>query len=367
MGACFTGWLSLVVIDWVTNNSRIKSDAAIGLTLSVFFGLGILLLTSIQQSGNASQSGLDKFLFGKAASMIGSDVWVFGTLSVVLIAVVIAFFKEFSLLSFDPDFAQVLGLPVRWLEIALATITVLAVAVGIQAVGVVLMASMLIAPAAAARYWTDDLRVMLLLSALFGALSGVTGAYISYLAPAMPTGPWVVVALSMIAFVSLFIAPRRGLWARYRLARSNKRKMLEENILKLFFQLGENKHNQKEQLSQHFFTKRSIIDLQNKRYFKEEVLQKGLKRLVAKDLLIKYKDKTWQLTEAGKKEGQRLVRIHRLWEVYLTKYLRIAPDHVHDDAEAIEHIITPELEKTLQQLLDYPDKDPHNSAIPYGS
>jgi len=299
--------------------------------------------------------------------MIGSDVWVFGTLSVVLIAVVIAFFKEFSLLSFDPDFAHVIGLPVRWLELALATITVLAVAVGIQAVGVVLMASMLIAPAAAARYWTDNLGIMLLLSAIFGAISGVIGAYISYLAPAMPTGPWVVVSLSMIAFISLLIAPQKGLLARYSLARFNRRKMLEENILKLFFQLGENKGIQNGQANQGFFAKRSIVDLQNKRYFKEEILIKGLKRLVSKDLLIKDSNKMWQLTPEGKQMGQRLVRIHRLWEVYLTKYLRVAPDHVHDDAEAIEHIITPELEKTLEQLLNYPDRDPHNSAIPYSN
>ena len=174
-GAVLSGWLSLVIIDGITKYSRIKADAAIGLTLSVFFGIGILLLTMIQQSGNAAQSGLDKFLFGKAAAMIGTDLWVFGGLSVVLIGVVMLFFKEFALVAFDVNFAESMGLPVRVVEIALASITVLAVAVGIQAVGVVLMAAMLITPAAAARYWTDKLPKMVFFGSRFWSIVGCFG------------------------------------------------------------------------------------------------------------------------------------------------------------------------------------------------
>ncbi len=357
-GAVLTGWLSLVVIDTITKYSRIKADAAIGLTLSVFFGIGILLLTIIQQSGNAAQSGLDKFLFGKAAAMVGADLWVFGGLSIILIGVVILFFKEFTLVAFDLHFAESIGLPVRFIEIALASITVLGVAVGIQAVGVVLMAAMLITPAAAARYWTDKLPKMVFLAAVFGAIAGIFGAFISYQGASMPTGPWIVVVLSVIAIFSMLAAPKRGVLSRYFSMRKNNSKILEENVLKIFYHLGEQEDA--------FFESRKIADLQSRRNMSNRRLKEGIRRLIAKDLL-QHKDgvgEEWLLTEKGKALAQRVVRLHRLWELYLSQYLHLAADHVHHDAEAIEHIITPEIEAQLVEELDFPEKDPHDSVIP---
>src|SRR5690606_8101298 len=137
---------------FITSRSHIKEDTAIGLVLSVFFGIGILLLTSIQHSGNAAQSGLDKFLFGKAASLVGDDLIVFSAVAVLLLVAIVLFYKELTLLCFDEAFARTIGFPVRALELLLTTLTVFAVVVGIQAVGVVLMAAMLITPAAAARF-----------------------------------------------------------------------------------------------------------------------------------------------------------------------------------------------------------------------
>ncbi len=356
-GAVLTGWLSLLVIDWITKYSRIKTDAAIGLTLSVFFGVGILLLTIIQQSGNAAQSGLDKFLFGKAAAMIGADLWVFGGLSVVLIGVVVLFFKEFTLVAFDLHFAESIGLPVRFVEIALASITVLAVAVGIQAVGVVLMAAMLITPAAAARYWTNKLPIMVFLAAVLGAVSGIFGAFISYQGTAMPTGPWIVVVLSVMALLSMLVAPKRGVLARQWELRKNQVKILEENVLKVFYHLGEAQGS--------FFEWRNTDDLQGRRRMTARNLKRGIQRLMGKGLLEESPiGGQWQLTEQGKLLAQRVVRLHRLWELYLSRYLHLAEDHVHQDAEAIEHIITPEIEAQLERELDFPKKDPHDKEIP---
>ena len=207
-GAFVTGWLSLVAIDYISVKSKIKEDTAIGLILSVFFGIGILLLTYIQHSGNAAQSGLDHFLFGKAAAMVSSDLNVFSGIAFMLIIAVVLFFKEFTLISFDIDFAKTIGFPVRRLELVLTTLTVLAIVAGIQAIGVVLMAAILITPAAAARFWTDNLKKMVFLSAAFGGVSGFAGAFISYAAPAMPTGPWIVMVISVIALFSFF-SPRK--------------------------------------------------------------------------------------------------------------------------------------------------------------
>ena len=356
LGAMVSGWLSVYIVDYISANSKIKPDTAIGLTLSVFFGVGVLLLTHIQHSGNAAQAGLDKFLFGKAASLVQNDVITFGIVSVLLIGTIILFFKQFSLISFDVHFAKTIGIPVRTFEVILSIITVLAVAIGIQTVGVVLMAAMLITPAAAARFWTDKLKVMIVIAAIIGGVSGLFGAFISYTAPSMPTGPWIVVVLSFIAICSMLVAPKNGAISKIRKQKKNQRKILEDNIIKLLYKLGEKEND--------FFKNRSITTLKNYREIPEKKFLKGLNILRRKNQVVLVND-LWVLTEEGKKAGMRIVRIHRLWELYLTTYLRIAPDHVHEDAETIEHIITPEMELKLEHLLDFPKKDPHNVNIPY--
>lgn len=356
IGAFITGWISVVALDAITRYSKIKQDTATGLVLSVFFGIGIFMLTMIQGAGNAAQSGLNNFLFGKAASLLFQDVMVFGGIASMLIISIMLLYKELKLITFDPEFAQATGIPIRWLELILTTLTVLAVVVGIQAVGVVLMAAMLITPAAAARYWTDRLWIMLVLAAIFGAISGLSGAYISYLAPAMPTGPWIVLVLSTIALFSFFGAPGKGIIYRLLQQRRVRMKILEENILKLFYNLGE---------SQRTFTEaRSLQELQEMRFLSRPKLILGLRRLQWQGFLERLNGR-YRFTSAGLRKGRRVVKLHRLWELYLTQYMRIAPDHVHDDAESIEHIITPELEKKLEEKLNFPEVDPHKTRIPY--
>ena len=355
-GAFITGWISVVLIDLITNRTRLKEDTAIGLILSVFFGIGIFLLTIIQKSGNASQSGLDHFLFGKAASLVGQDLIVFSIVALVIVVTIMLMFKEFALMAFDKTYAVATGLPVKTIELVLTSLIVLGVVIGIQAVGVVLMAAILITPAAAARFWTDRIRTMILLASLFGGISGLTGAYISFVAPAMPTGPWIVIVVSTIAFVSFFFAPRRGVISRL-IRHSQIRKTInDENVLKAFYQLGEENKD--------FFIQRLQGEILRRRKFEQESLRKVLGRLRRQGYL-QQTGNTWGLTEEGKARAQRVVKIHRLWEVYLTTYLRIAPDHVHDDADTIEHLLTPELEQQLESLLNYPAVDPHKSEIPY--
>lgn len=355
LGAFATGWLSLVAIDYITAHSKLKKDAAIGLVLSVFFGVGIVMLTFIQRSGNAAQSGLEHFLFGNAAALIGTDLLVFGVLAVVIIGTVAVFFNTFTLIAFNTEYAQVLGLPVRQLELLLTSLTVLAVVTGITAVGVVLMAAMLITPAAAARYWTDKIRRMVWIAAAIGAFSGLAGAFISFLAPAMPTGPWMVVVSSVIAFFSFFCAPRKGILPQVRRQRENQRLIARENTLKLFYQLGERTGG--------FFQRRSLDELLLAREMDGKALRHALRQLT-RDQLLTHQHANWALTETGQAEASQVVRRHRLWELYLTKRMNIASDHVHDDAEAMEHVITPELERELERELGYPSKDPHDSPIP---
>ncbi len=214
VGAGVAGLAATFGIGYMTRHSRIKQDAALGIVLSVFFGFGIVLLTKIQHSALGNQSGLDKFLFGQAASMVPSDVTTMAIISVVLVGGCLLLFKELKLICFDPGFARGLGFPVAALEQLLMLFIVIAVVVGIQAVGVVLMAALLITPSVAARFWTDTLGVMVLLSGLFGAISGIVGTVLSTLAGSMPTGPLAVLAATLLFGISVLFAPKRGLLAK---------------------------------------------------------------------------------------------------------------------------------------------------------
>lgn len=355
-GAAASGLLASFAINTITRRSRIKEDAAIGLVLSVFFGFGIVLLTYIQHQPFGNQSGLDKFLFGQAASMIGRDLYLFGGLAVALVAVVGLAYKEFKVIAFDPGFAHAIGVRVMWLDALLTVLIVLVVTAGLQAVGVVLMAAMLITPAAAARQWTDSLARMLCLSGTFGAVAGAAGAVISAIAPRMPTGPWIVMAITTIFAISMTLAPRRGMVARWLRHRSNVARVNEENILKTLYRLHEDAP-----------TAAPDLDLL-RRYRRLGVRQalQLLQRLARRALVERgaHPD-AWQLTPNGVREAARLVRRHRLWEVYLTEYLHLGKGQVHTDAEEIEHVLTPALEAELEALLQHPATDPHQRPIPY--
>ncbi|HVL23526.1 MAG TPA: iron chelate uptake ABC transporter family permease subunit [Thermomicrobiales bacterium] len=176
IGAGIAGWIGTMLLLRIVRDTKLSEDTALGVILSVFFGVGILLLTVIQQRNDATQAGLDRYLFGQAAALVADNVRTFAILGAAALVVVALFYKEFKLLSFDPEFAASLGLPTRALDILLTSLLVVAVMIGLQTVGVVLMAAMVIGPGAAARQWTDNLHAMLGLGALFGGVAGVVGA-----------------------------------------------------------------------------------------------------------------------------------------------------------------------------------------------
>ena len=217
LGAVIAGWLGTLGVMSIVNSTRVKDDSALGLVLAVFFGFGLVLLTFIQKMPNAAQAGLDKFLFGQAATLLERDVITMAAIGTLALLTMLMFWKEFKLLSFDPEFGASLGFPMQALDILLITLLVVAIVLGLQTVGVVLMSAMVVAPAAAALQWTDRLGIMVGLAALFGALAGVSGAVISSSTARLPTGPTIVLCISAIVLVSMVLAPNRGLiwhWVR---------------------------------------------------------------------------------------------------------------------------------------------------------
>nr|WP_026681865.1 metal ABC transporter permease [Priestia megaterium] len=210
-GAAVTSLIATQSIQTIVNRSRIKTDAAIGIIISVFFGLGIVLLTYIQQNSSGNQAGLDSFIFGQAASLVRSDVQLIAIGAFVLIILTALFFKEFKISIFDPQFARGIGLPVTFFNGVLLFLVVAVVVIGIQMVGVVLIATLLITPPISARYWTDRLGLMTILAGIFGAISGVSGAVLSTALHNLPTGPVIVLSASLIFFISLLFGSRKGL------------------------------------------------------------------------------------------------------------------------------------------------------------
>ena len=217
LGAAIAGWLGTLLIMSIVRMTRIKYDSALGIVLSTFFGFGLVLHTLIQRTGNANQAGLDTFLFGQAATMLERDILTIGILGGIAILITFIFWKELKLLVFDEGFAASLGFSTRALDILLTSLLVIAIVLGLQAVGAVLMSAMLVAPAVAARQWTDRLSLMMFLAACFGALAGVSGTIISSSASRIPTGPTIVLCATVIVGFSILFAANRGLlwdWTR---------------------------------------------------------------------------------------------------------------------------------------------------------
>lgn len=224
-GALLSGWLAALAVLYTARYTKIKYDTSLGMVLSVFFGFGLVLLTFIQKMPNANQAGLEKFLFGQAATLLNRDIQLMAVVGAVVLILVLLFWKEFKLLCFDGDYAVSLGFPVKALDVFLTGLVVISIVIGLQTVGVVLMSAMLISPAIAARQWTDRLPVMMTLSAAFGALSGILGTMLSSLGPRVPTGPVIIIVATGIVFVSILAAPNRGLlWRMIREGR-HKTKM----------------------------------------------------------------------------------------------------------------------------------------------
>lgn len=293
-GALLAGFVGTTIINIIHKNTRVKFDSALGMILAVFFGFGLVLLTYIQKIPNSNQAGLEKFLFGQASTLLQRDIIIMAILGVCTLIPIALFWKEFKLLSFDPDFAEIAGFSVNKLDFILTALIVIAVIVGLQSVGVVLMSAMLIAPAVAGRQWTDKLSVMVILSSVFGAISGIIGTLISSSIPKMPTGPIIVIVVTFIAFASLLFAPKRGLvWKRAK-DYYNKKELDTNMVLGYLYSLSKN-HDE----PYHPHDLNTISLCQTGLKHSRRNLKRRLHRLEISDLAKAYDGDNWAITPKG--------------------------------------------------------------------
>lgn len=295
VGAGLAGWIGTLLILLITKNTRIKKDSALGLILSVFFGLGLVFLTIIQKLPTATKAGLDHFLFGSASTLLKDDIQIMLQLSAVIFIILLFLWKEFKVIVFDPDYAASIGLRVNFLDILLTTLIVMAIVIGLQTVGVVLMSALLVAPAAAARQWTDKLEVMIVLSGLFGALAGVAGALTSSMVAHLPTGPTIVVYISVIVFVSLIFAPNRGLLWDYLRSYQQRKQIMTTTMLKNLLLFSE--------IQTDPFHPHDIAALQA---IGRGAIDKTMSDLHKKGWAKQLPDKRWALTPEGLSEARKI-------------------------------------------------------------
>lgn len=346
--ALFSCLLGLFSIDLLERRRLLSSDAALTLLLTSFFGCGLMLASHVQFTQARAYRHIQIYLYGQAATMTTLHVWMYSLFSLALLSLLLLFYPAFKILLFDRTFAKSVGVAAKRLEALLSLLLVLAIVLGIRSVGVVLMSAMLLAPPIAARQFSHRFSRVLLLSALFGLLSGIVGLWSSLalssllqertplFRASLPTGPMIVVAASLFASLALLFAPERGwlirLW-RIRQFHATRRK---ENLLKRLWKYPE-----------------SDWDV-------SPLLLWALRR----DGLVARHQAGYALTPQGAARAAHIVRLHRLWEVYLVEYLEMGGQRVHHNAEEMEHILTPELEKKLTLFLNDPKQDPHQQPIP---
>ena len=212
-GSALSAALGLYFVNWLTRETRLTQDTAIGCVLSVFFAFGVVLLTIIQVIPAGRKAGLESFLLGSTAGMLYSDALLILVLSIITALVLFVFLRPIKLVVFDQGYSETLGISVRRVDFIILMVTLAVTVLGMKIVGLILIVALLIIPAVSARFWSERTNIILVTATLFGALSGYIGSAISAVSPGLPTGPIIVLCCFGLFLFSFLFAPKRGVLA----------------------------------------------------------------------------------------------------------------------------------------------------------
>ncbi len=355
-GAAISGVLGVLLVHMLTRTGRIRPDAAMAVVLSVTFGLGVVLLSVIQKSSSGQQAGLSTFIYGQTAAMSRTDVLVIACAAAVAAVVIGLILKELTYASFDRSHARVSGIPVGGIDLTLMALVVLVTVVALQAVGLVLAVAILVIPPVTARLWTNRLRRMLALSALFGALGGYTGAVASAVFERLPAGSVIVLASGGLLAISLIAAPNRGVvGAAWRSARL-RHGMARDHALRALYELADRSGGP--WVSIHELAEHRGASPRSTRW---------ITRVLSLTGYVQRNAGRARLTPRGEADAKRITRNHRLWEQYLLTFADVAPTHVDVSADHAEHAlgtdIVAHLERALADRGALPDRLPDHTEL----
>jgi ABC-type Mn2+/Zn2+ transport system permease subunit/Mn-dependent DtxR family transcriptional regulator len=346
LGAVIAGVVTALLIGFVNRHSRIKEDTAIGVVFTGAFALGILLISQLK----TVHLDLQHFLFGDPLGVSQADIWLTAVIGMIVVGSIILFYKQLLLTSFDPVMAAAMGMATGVVHYFLMTILSMTVVASLQAVGIVLVVAMLITPGATAYLLTDRLPRMLMLAALVGVASAVFGLYLSYWMNYSSGAAMVLVATTMFGLAFLF-APQRGVVVRYLRLQRTARKNLEEDYIKVVHRLSEK------------MPAVTVSELARTLGLAARKADALARNLVQRGWLAR-SGENLTLTATGKREALRILRSHRLWELFLSERAGLQWDQVDEDAERFEHLLPEELVDEIDEKLGYPEADPHGAPIP---
>ena len=348
-GSTIAGLVAAVLITWIQVKARTKSDAVIGIVFTAMFSIGVIGISTL----NAEQGvhlDLKDFLFGNILGLTPSDLWIsLGVLCSTVLSV-ISFYRYFFISSFQPIVAQTMGIHTAAIHYYLMLLLSIAVVSTIRSVGVILVISLLIAPAATALLWSDKLKKVILISATLGVLSSIVG-FILAIAKDLPPGPSIVLVNTIIYGMSIFFNTRSGLLVKYWKRRTLNKQIEKEDILKALLKFeGKN-------LSTADFLKLSGFKMAQ------------LRPLIGDGCIVLHisdsnKVDQIKLTAKGHQMAETLTRAHRLWETYQVHEMGLSGTQIHDEADRVEHLLKGEILDELDKDLGFPQADPHGSPIP---
>lgn len=352
LGAFVTGLLGMAMTLAIRSWTRIKDDAALAIVLGLFFGVGTALFTVVQKTKTGNVAGLRDFVFGKTASLVAADVWLIGGISVVVIVLCGGVFKELSLLCFDEEFAAARGYRTTLLDGLLTLMAVTVTLIGLQSVGLLLVVALLLIPPTAARFWTNDLKVMSGLAAVIGGVSCAGGVVLSSSFPRLAAGAVIVLTGSVLFLVSLVFGKERGLFPRWRSQRQFEQRIGRSDLLRACYELLEPILGS-EETTQESLTKFEIdnLELSAMRQWPSGRFHGLVSTAVREGLLVSTSTDGYQLTLRGAEEARDAVRRHRLWEIYLLTQTDLDPRLVDRGADGIEHVLDPDQLAELERRL----------------
>jgi len=347
IGAVVSGIVTVLLIGFVNRNSKIKEDTSIGIIFTGAFALGILLVSQLKQV----HIDLSSYLFGDVLGVSTGDITLSLIIMVVIILCILLFYKQLLLTSFDPTMALTIGISTTLVHYMLMTLLSMSIVAGLQSVGVILIIAMLITPPATAYLLSNNLKKILFLSPMFGTISAVAGLYLSYHFNFASGASIVLVAVALFLLAFLF-SPKEGVVTRLFRRRAATKLVLIEDVIKLSFRFAEETD------------KTGLTDrIANELGISNSRVESAIRILINKGLMQKTNG-SFLLTEEGRKYATRLIRTHRLWETYITREKVTDMEHVHPEAEKVEHVLTEDMVNELDEELGYPEKDPHGSDIP---
>ena len=347
IGAVVSGIVTVLLIGFVNRNSKIKEDTSIGIIFTGAFALGILLVSQLKQV----HIDLSSYLFGDVLGVSTGDITLSLIIMVVIILCILLFYKQLLLTSFDPTMALTIGISTTIVHYMLMTLLSMSIVAGLQSVGVILIIAMLITPPATAYLLSNNLKKILFLSPMFGTISAVAGLYLSYHFNFASGASIVLVAVALFLLAFLF-SPMEGVVTRLFRRRAATKLVLIEDVIKLSFRFAEETD------------KTGLTDrIANELGISNSRVESAIRILINKGLMQKTNG-SFLLTEEGRKYATRLIRTHRLWETYITREKVTDMEHVHPEAEKVEHVLTEDMVNELDEELGYPEKDPHGSDIP---